>query len=220
MQGAVQGSAECALCAQSGTLKAALLDYTKRCRPGDSEKHNMIALCFSMCREIGQNHEAAACTQLKLIESRPWGEQGLQRGGPGTLLGLSLPGGGSCPEQFLGALEGRCSGWDGASPWSRCRHSRVSLSPQGLCRGSVKGWGLCLCVTPMGELCSVSSQCCQGRDTRSCAKGFLNGSGTGQCWDLPQRCGWGFFLVSNPSTRLQQSFDPLTEQAACSFLLF
>lgn len=60
-------------CAQSGTLKAALLDYTKRCRPGDSEKHNMIALCFSMCREIGQNHEAAACTQLKLIESRPWG---------------------------------------------------------------------------------------------------------------------------------------------------
>ncbi|XP_038002943.1 spatacsin [Motacilla alba alba] len=61
----------------SGTLKAALLDYTKRCRPGDSEKHNMIALCFSMCREIGQNHEAAACTQLKLIESRPW-EESLQ----------------------------------------------------------------------------------------------------------------------------------------------
>lgn len=65
---------QCALCAQSGTLKAALLDYTKRCRPGDSEKHNMIALCFSMCREIGQNHEAAASTQLKLIECRPWGE--------------------------------------------------------------------------------------------------------------------------------------------------
>ncbi|XP_063268578.1 spatacsin isoform X2 [Prinia subflava] len=62
---------------QSGTLKAALLDYTKRCRPGDSEKHNMIVLCFSMCREIGQNHEAAACTQLKLIESRPW-EESLQ----------------------------------------------------------------------------------------------------------------------------------------------
>uniref|UniRef100_A0A8C3NE92 Uncharacterized protein n=1 Tax=Geospiza parvula TaxID=87175 RepID=A0A8C3NE92_GEOPR len=61
----------------SGTLKAALLDYTKRCRPGDSEKHNMIALCFSMCREIGQNHEAAACTQLKLIECRPW-EESLQ----------------------------------------------------------------------------------------------------------------------------------------------
>ena len=37
---------------QSGTLKAALLDYTKRCRPGDSEKHNMIALCFSMCSDI------------------------------------------------------------------------------------------------------------------------------------------------------------------------
>ncbi|NXO71936.1 SPTCS protein, partial [Phainopepla nitens] len=61
----------------SGTLKVALLDYTKRCRPGDSEKHNMIALCFSMCREIGQNHEAAACTQLKLIECRPW-EESLQ----------------------------------------------------------------------------------------------------------------------------------------------
>uniref|UniRef100_A0A8C9UFC4 SPG11 vesicle trafficking associated, spatacsin n=1 Tax=Serinus canaria TaxID=9135 RepID=A0A8C9UFC4_SERCA len=61
----------------SGMLKAALLDYTKRCRPGDSEKHNMIALCFSMCREIGQNHEAAACTQLKLIECRPW-EESLQ----------------------------------------------------------------------------------------------------------------------------------------------
>ncbi|XP_023789390.1 spatacsin [Cyanistes caeruleus] len=61
----------------SGTLKVALLDYTKRCRPGDSEKHNMIALCFSMCREIGQNHEAAASTQLKLIECRPW-EESLQ----------------------------------------------------------------------------------------------------------------------------------------------
>uniref|UniRef100_A0A8C3IRR4 SPG11 vesicle trafficking associated, spatacsin n=1 Tax=Chrysemys picta bellii TaxID=8478 RepID=A0A8C3IRR4_CHRPI len=58
----------------SGTLKTALLDYIKRCRPGDSEKHNMIALCFSMCREIGENHEAAACIQLKLIESQPWGK--------------------------------------------------------------------------------------------------------------------------------------------------
>uniref|UniRef100_A0A8C5P045 SPG11, spatacsin vesicle trafficking associated n=1 Tax=Jaculus jaculus TaxID=51337 RepID=A0A8C5P045_JACJA len=56
----------------NGTLKTALLDYIKRCRPGDSEKHNMIALCFSMCREIGENHEAAACIQLKLIESQPW----------------------------------------------------------------------------------------------------------------------------------------------------
>ncbi|KAF6352493.1 SPG11 vesicle trafficking associated, spatacsin [Rhinolophus ferrumequinum] len=58
----------------SGTLKTALLDYIKRCRPGDSEKHNMIALCFSMCREIGENHEAAARIQLKLIESQPWEE--------------------------------------------------------------------------------------------------------------------------------------------------
>uniref|UniRef100_A0A8D0G645 SPG11 vesicle trafficking associated, spatacsin n=1 Tax=Sphenodon punctatus TaxID=8508 RepID=A0A8D0G645_SPHPU len=58
----------------SGTLKTALLDYIKRCRPGDSEKHNMIALCFSMCREIGENHEAAASIQLKLIESQPWEE--------------------------------------------------------------------------------------------------------------------------------------------------
>ncbi|XP_003791835.1 spatacsin isoform X1 [Otolemur garnettii] len=56
----------------SGTLKTALLDYIKRCHPGDSEKHNMIALCFSMCREIGENHEAAACIQLKLIESQSW----------------------------------------------------------------------------------------------------------------------------------------------------
>ncbi|XP_010159543.1 PREDICTED: spatacsin, partial [Eurypyga helias] len=61
----------------SGTLKTALLDYIKRCRPGDSEKHNMIALCFSMCREIGENHEAAARIQLKLIESQPW-EDSLQ----------------------------------------------------------------------------------------------------------------------------------------------
>ncbi|XP_074091393.1 spatacsin isoform X2 [Macrotis lagotis] len=58
----------------TGTLKTALLDYIKRCRPGDSEKHNMIALCFSMCREIGENHEAAAHIQLKLIESQPWEE--------------------------------------------------------------------------------------------------------------------------------------------------
>ncbi|KAJ6662923.1 hypothetical protein lerEdw1_011127 [Lerista edwardsae] len=61
----------------SGTLKTALLDYIKRCRPGDSEKHNMIALCFSMCREIGENHEAAAHVQLKLIESQSW-EESLQ----------------------------------------------------------------------------------------------------------------------------------------------
>lgn len=69
---------------QSGTLKTALLDYIKRCRPGDSEKHNMIALCFSMCREIGENHEAAACIQLKLIESQPWGERQLQSQGTGV----------------------------------------------------------------------------------------------------------------------------------------
>ncbi|XP_007231256.3 spatacsin [Astyanax mexicanus] len=53
-------------------LKTALLDYLKRCLPGDSEKHNMVALCFSMRREIGENHEGAARTQLKLIESQPW----------------------------------------------------------------------------------------------------------------------------------------------------
>ncbi|TRY98845.1 hypothetical protein DNTS_027858 [Danionella cerebrum] len=53
-------------------LKTALLDYIKRCLPGDSEKYNMVALCFSMCREIGENHEAAARTQLKIIESKPW----------------------------------------------------------------------------------------------------------------------------------------------------
>ncbi|KAJ8344407.1 hypothetical protein SKAU_G00317360 [Synaphobranchus kaupii] len=53
-------------------LKTALLDYIKRCLPGDSEKHNMVALCFSMCREIGENHEGAARTQLKLIQSQPW----------------------------------------------------------------------------------------------------------------------------------------------------
>lgn len=39
----------------------------------------MIALCFSMCREIGENHEAAACVQLRLIESQPWGKQRPQR---------------------------------------------------------------------------------------------------------------------------------------------
>ncbi|XP_069480302.1 spatacsin [Ambystoma mexicanum] len=55
-----------------GGLKTALLDYIKRCHPGDSEKHNMVALCFSMHREIGENHEAAANIQLKLIESLPW----------------------------------------------------------------------------------------------------------------------------------------------------
>lgn len=42
----------------------------------------MIALCFSMCREIGENHEAAANVQLKLIESQPWGKDSPARGGP------------------------------------------------------------------------------------------------------------------------------------------
>uniref|UniRef100_A0A3P8X6E9 SPG11 vesicle trafficking associated, spatacsin n=1 Tax=Cynoglossus semilaevis TaxID=244447 RepID=A0A3P8X6E9_CYNSE len=37
-------------------------------------KYNMVALCFSMRREIGENHEMAARTQLKMIESQPWGE--------------------------------------------------------------------------------------------------------------------------------------------------
>ncbi|XP_072326506.1 spatacsin isoform X1 [Scyliorhinus torazame] len=56
----------------NGDLKTALLDYIKRCLPGDSEKHNMVAFCFSMCREIGENHEGAARVQLKIIESKPW----------------------------------------------------------------------------------------------------------------------------------------------------
>ncbi|CAN9499040.1 unnamed protein product [Ophioblennius macclurei] len=57
---------------QSSSLKTALLDYIKRCLPADSEKHNMVALCFSMRREIGENHEIAARTQLKIIESQAW----------------------------------------------------------------------------------------------------------------------------------------------------
>uniref|UniRef100_A0A1A8NID9 Spastic paraplegia 11 n=1 Tax=Nothobranchius pienaari TaxID=704102 RepID=A0A1A8NID9_9TELE len=57
---------------QSSSLKTALLDYIKRCLPADSEKHNMVALCFSMRREIGENHEMAARTQLKMIESQAW----------------------------------------------------------------------------------------------------------------------------------------------------
>ncbi|XP_046889233.1 spatacsin isoform X4 [Hypomesus transpacificus] len=61
---------------QNAGLKTALLDYLRRCLPGDSEKHNMVALCFSMRREIGENHEGAAHTQLKLIQSQegaqPW----------------------------------------------------------------------------------------------------------------------------------------------------
>ncbi|TDH09875.1 hypothetical protein EPR50_G00092640 [Perca flavescens] len=57
---------------QSSSLKTALLDYIKRCLPADSEKHNMVALCFSMRREIGENHEMAARTQLKIIESQDW----------------------------------------------------------------------------------------------------------------------------------------------------
>uniref|UniRef100_A0A665VW24 Spatacsin C-terminal domain-containing protein n=1 Tax=Echeneis naucrates TaxID=173247 RepID=A0A665VW24_ECHNA len=52
--------------------QTALLDYIKRCLPADSEKHNMVALCFSMRREIGENHEMAAKTQLKIIESQAW----------------------------------------------------------------------------------------------------------------------------------------------------
>ncbi|KAM4553045.1 spatacsin isoform 3-T3 [Fundulus diaphanus] len=57
---------------QRSTLKTALLDYIKHCLPADSEKHNMVALCFSMRREIGENHEIAAKTQLKMIESQEW----------------------------------------------------------------------------------------------------------------------------------------------------
>ncbi|XP_069766261.1 spatacsin isoform X2 [Narcine bancroftii] len=59
----------------NGNLKMALLDYIKRCLPGDSEKHNMVAFCFSMCRKIGENHEGAARVQLKIIEAQPWDVQ-------------------------------------------------------------------------------------------------------------------------------------------------
>ncbi|KAM4749057.1 spatacsin [Rhinophrynus dorsalis] len=55
-----------------GGLQTALLEYIKRCHPGDSEKHNMTALCFSLHRDIGHNHEHAALIQLRLIQSRPW----------------------------------------------------------------------------------------------------------------------------------------------------
>eukprot|EP00079_Xenopus_tropicalis_P022344 XP_012814212.1 PREDICTED: spatacsin isoform X2 [Xenopus tropicalis] len=55
-----------------GGLQTALLEYIKRCHPGDSEKHNMTALCFSLHRDIGHNHEQAALIQLKLIQSRAW----------------------------------------------------------------------------------------------------------------------------------------------------
>ncbi|XP_018416859.1 PREDICTED: spatacsin, partial [Nanorana parkeri] len=55
-----------------GGLQTALLEYIKRCHPGDSEKHNMTALCFSLHRDIGHNHEHAAKIQLKLIQSQPW----------------------------------------------------------------------------------------------------------------------------------------------------
>ncbi|XP_072255220.1 spatacsin [Pyxicephalus adspersus] len=55
-----------------GGLQTALLEYIKRCHPGDSEKHNLTALCFSMHRDIGHNHEHAAKIQLKLIQSQPW----------------------------------------------------------------------------------------------------------------------------------------------------
>lgn len=34
----------------------------------------MVALCFTMRREIGENHDMAARTQLKIIESQAWGE--------------------------------------------------------------------------------------------------------------------------------------------------
>ena len=44
----------------------ALLHYIKCWCPGDRQQHNMITLCFSMCQEISENEEAAACIQLTL----------------------------------------------------------------------------------------------------------------------------------------------------------
>ncbi|KAM3870218.1 spatacsin [Diretmus argenteus] len=73
---------------QSSSLKTALLDYIKRCLPADSEKHNMVALCFSMRREIGENHEMAARTQLKIIESQPWVVTPELKGALHKVLGL------------------------------------------------------------------------------------------------------------------------------------
>ena len=47
----------------------------------------MLALGFSMCREIGENHEAAACIQLRLIESQPWGKQRSRQHPQGSAAG-------------------------------------------------------------------------------------------------------------------------------------
>ncbi|XP_078710945.1 spatacsin isoform X2 [Lampetra fluviatilis] len=55
-----------------GRLKAALLKYIRQQHPGDSEKYNMVVLCFSMSREIAENLEGAARTRLKLIAAQPW----------------------------------------------------------------------------------------------------------------------------------------------------
>ncbi|GAB1610156.1 spatacsin-like isoform X1 [Argonauta hians] len=52
-------------------LRAAILDYLKRFHPNDSESYTMVALNFTMFREIGQMLEELAQKNLNLLKRKP-----------------------------------------------------------------------------------------------------------------------------------------------------
>ena len=60
---------------QENKLKVALLDYLKRYHPDDTEKYTMVAHHFSMYREIAENLENSAVTQLKTLKDYVIGEE-------------------------------------------------------------------------------------------------------------------------------------------------
>jgi len=58
---------------QDGKIRTAILDYLKRYQPGDTDTYTMVALKFSMYREIGQLLEDNANKILDKYKKKPTG---------------------------------------------------------------------------------------------------------------------------------------------------
>ena len=63
-------------CCQNDRLKLAVLDYLKRFHPSDIETYNMVALHYTMYREIAQLLEEEAYKLLKELNTQTLGESG------------------------------------------------------------------------------------------------------------------------------------------------
>ena len=99
-----------AVSAQEDKLKTAILDYLKRFHSEDRDTYSMVALYFSMYREIAQVLDESGHRNLALLKDKPLGKC---RGGWGGGLFVS-----SAQKQICGLLRwedggGAVGGWRG-----------------------------------------------------------------------------------------------------------